>query len=298
MFTTENNTCQSENKSTPLLRILKISVLLMFILGSSCNEQRRMIIPFVPEGNRVILLEEFTGKGCTNCPKGSREIDNLLAQFPNNLVVVSLHAGFFANPQFFPLGQYDLRTDEGEFIFDYLGPNLGYPAGVVNRIPVNGEMQISLNQWASAITRELQIEPAVELTLNSIYNANTRELMVTVSGIGKQTVQGDIRLSIMLTESGIVDAQDDFEAGGIVVISTISTRTTPPLRLRTCSARRISRSMSGRAISAARSPGTSGETMTGSSSASCRSSIMPISAVGSWKPAAPTRPTTNTGPTA
>jgi hypothetical protein len=77
-------------------------------------------------------------------------------------------------------------------------------------------MQISLNQWASAITRELQIEPAVELTLNSIYNANTRELMVTVSGIGKQTVQGDIRLSIMLTESGIVDAQDDFEAGGIV----------------------------------------------------------------------------------
>ncbi len=65
---------------------------------------QRIIEPFVPSGNRVVLLEEFTGKGCTNCPKGSRELENLLTQFPNNLVAVSLHAGFFANPQFFPLG--------------------------------------------------------------------------------------------------------------------------------------------------------------------------------------------------
>jgi hypothetical protein len=39
---------------------------------------------------------------------------------------------------------------------------------------------------------------------------------VTVSGIGKEELSGEINLSIMLTESGIIDAQDDFEAGGIV----------------------------------------------------------------------------------
>lgn len=182
----------------------------------SCEEQERMIIPIVPSGNRVILLEEFTGKGCTNCPKGSREIENLLTQFPNNLVAVSIHAGFFANPEFFPLGQYDLRTEEGEFLYGYLGPNLGYPAGVVNRTPVNGDMQTSLNQWASAINSEIQEEPAVELSIVKEYNEATRELSVTVNGIGKRSVTADLRLSIMLTESGIVDAQDDIEAGGIV----------------------------------------------------------------------------------
>ena len=39
---------------------------------------------------------------------------------------------------------------------------------------------------------------------------------MTVSGIAKEDIAGDIRLSIMLTESNIIDAQDDQEAGGIV----------------------------------------------------------------------------------
>jgi hypothetical protein len=48
------------------------------------------------------------------------------------------------------------------------------------------------------------------------YDPGTRELTVTINGIAKQAVTGDIRVSIMLTESGIVDAQDDNENGGIV----------------------------------------------------------------------------------
>jgi hypothetical protein len=205
-----------KNNRSAFLKIWRFGMLGVVVALSSCDEQYRVIEPFVPAGNRVVLLEEFTGKGCTNCPKGSREIESLLLQFPNNLVAVSIHAGFFANPQFFPLGQYDLRTEEGEFLYGYLGPNLGYPAGVVDRVPVNGDMQTSLNQWASAITSEIQEEPAVDLSLAKTYTSDSRELSVTVSGIGKQALSGEIRLSVMLTESGIVDAQDDIEAGGIV----------------------------------------------------------------------------------
>jgi hypothetical protein len=189
---------------------------LAFMVFASCEENKKVIVPFVPSGDRVILLEEFTGKGCTNCPKGSREIENLLTLFPDNLVAVSIHAGFFANPAFFSLGVYDLRAPQSQELFDLLGPNLGYPAGVINRTPVNGDMQISANQWASAISAELATPPAVELSLTKDFNPDTRELTVTVSGIAKQPVTGDIRLSIMLTESGIIDAQDDLEAGGIV----------------------------------------------------------------------------------
>jgi len=182
----------------------------------SCTEKERVIIPLVPSGNRVILLEEITGKGCTNCPKGSREIENLLTQFPDNLVPVSIHSGFFANPEFFPLGTYDFRTTEGEFLYGYLGPNEGYPAGVVNRTPRNNHMQIGLQQWASAITNDIQIPPAIEIAITKEYNAGTRQLTVTVDGIGKENVTADLRISVMLTESGIIDAQDDQEAGGIV----------------------------------------------------------------------------------
>lgn len=193
-----------------------IAILISGMAIQSCSENRRVIEPFVPTGDRVVLIEEFTGKGCTNCPKGSRELDNLLLQFPNNLIAVSIHAGFFANPQFFPLGIYDLRTDEGEFLFDYLGPNLGYPAGVVNRTLVNGDMQLGLNQWASAITAQIQQTPDVELSVSSSFDPVSRLLQVGVTTIGKRSLSGEVRLSVMLTESGIVDAQDDQEAGGIV----------------------------------------------------------------------------------
>ena len=206
----------NRNKSIAYLPMLKSGVLLLCLVISGCFEEQKVIVPFVPSGNRVVLLEEFTGKGCTNCPKGSRELENLLTQFPNNLVAVSLHAGFFANPQFFPLGEYDLRTEEGEFLIEYLSQPLGYPSGVVNRTPVNGDMQISLNQWASAITSAIQVPPAIDISIERTYDVQSRQLVVTVSGIGKETLSGEIRVSIMLTESGIIDAQDDFEAGGIV----------------------------------------------------------------------------------
>lgn len=184
---------------------------------TSCEENRRVIEPFVPSGNRVVLLEEFTGKGCTQCPKGSREIENLLKIFPDNLVAVSIHAGPFANPASYPLlGTNDLRAPQSQDLFNLLSPVLFYPTGAVNRTPVSGDMQLSLNQWASAISNHLETEPAIDLSIEKNFNPDTRELQVTVSGIGKQPVSGDIRLSIMLTESNIIDAQDDLEAGGIV----------------------------------------------------------------------------------
>ncbi len=216
MPTAKRNFYNPVLKGFSLLRLTRFAGFSLLLFIVSCTEQQRIIEPFVPEGNRVVLLEEFTGKGCTNCPKGSREIKNLLTQFPDNLVAISIHAGFFANPQFFPLGVYDFRTDEGEYLFDYLGPNLGYPAGVVDRTAVNGDMQIDRNQWASAITSEIQIPPAVELTITRAYDPDTRQLNVTIDGIGKEDISSEIRLSVVLTESGIVDAQDDLEAGGIV----------------------------------------------------------------------------------
>jgi len=196
--------------------MIRLSLFTLMIISAGCFENQKDVVPFVPSGNHVVLLEEFTGKGCTNCPKGSRELENLLTQFPNNLVAVSLHAGFFANPNFFPLGQYDLRTDEGEFLIDYLTQPIGYPSGVVNRTPVNGDMQLGLNQWASAITAAIQEPPAVEFSITRTFDVNTGQLVVTIDGIGKEALEGELRVSVMITESGIIDAQDDLEAGGIV----------------------------------------------------------------------------------
>ncbi|MDX1406894.1 MAG: Omp28-related outer membrane protein [Saprospiraceae bacterium] len=191
-----------------------------FIIGCivllvACKEDR-VIEPVVPAGDRVVLLEEFTGKGCTNCPKGSREIENLLSLYSENLVAVSIHAGFFADPAFFPLGQYDLRTEEGEALFDYLGPNFGYPAGIVNRREFNGYLQHGHTAWAAFIAETLSVPPRVEFDIQHTFDPVSRDLQVAVNGRAKENLDGELRVSVMLVENGIVDSQDDSEAGGIV----------------------------------------------------------------------------------
>jgi hypothetical protein len=166
----------------------------------------------VPSGERIVLIEEFTGKGCTNCPKGSRELENLISIFQDQLVVVSIHAGFFADPSEFPLGQYDLRTDEGEAIYSMLGPNFGYPAGVVNRRKFNNSFQHGANVWAGFITQESAIEPQVEFSLSREFNTTTRHLHLILEGRAKVDIPEETRVSVMIAESGIVDAQDDSES--------------------------------------------------------------------------------------
>ncbi len=212
---------KKENTSVILNRMYKVCLFGLLLVISGCDEQWRVIEPFVPSGNRVVLLEEFTGIGCTNCPKGSREIENLLTQFPDNLIAVSIHAGYFADTSIFSFGKYDFRTEEGTLVYDYLKPILGYPSGVVDRTPVNGDIQLGRNQWASAITNEIQDQPAVELSIEKSFNPTTRELEVTINGIGKENVAGEIRLSVMVIESGIVDAQDDIEADPHIVLDYV-----------------------------------------------------------------------------
>ena len=187
----------------------------IFYLCEACCT--RVIEPFVPAGERVVLLEEFTGKGCTNCPKGSRELENLLSIYKEQLVVVSIHANFFADPTQFPIGQYDFRTEEGEALFDYLGPNLGYPAGVINRRKFNNDYQQGANVWAGYVAQESTIDPRVEFTISRTYDNDTRHLHLLVEGRAKVQIDDPLRISVMLTESGIIDAQDDAEADPHIV---------------------------------------------------------------------------------
>src|SRR5690606_38850202 len=162
------------------------------------------------------LLEEFTGKGCTNCPQGSREIENLRSIYGEQLVVVSIHANFFADPQFFPLGKYDLRTDGGEELFDFLGPILFYPVGIINRKPFMNSLQHGANVWAGYIAQEAALNPEVEFTLTGDYDHASRAFHLVIDGRAKADIAVPVRISVMLTEDGIVDAQDDAQIGRIV----------------------------------------------------------------------------------
>jgi thiol-disulfide isomerase/thioredoxin len=183
----------------------KIMLFIAFLSLFACRE----IAPTIPPlGDKKVLVEEFTGVRCVNCPAGASELEDLAALYGDRLVIVSIHAGDFAPP--YSDSKFDFRTSEGTELEKLLGAPIGYPAAVINRRKFVGQerLQVFRTSWAGFISEESKT-PSI-LTLGFVKNLNktTRELSVEVKTIATQALQGDIRLSVMLTESGIKDQQE------------------------------------------------------------------------------------------
>ena len=60
---------------------------------------------------RKILIDEYTGHLCPNCPSGHQVLEQLLDTYGDTLVAVCIHAGELAEPE--PSMPYDFRTPTG-----------------------------------------------------------------------------------------------------------------------------------------------------------------------------------------
>ena len=200
--------------------IFLLFIVVPIVIGMffSC-EENMPVIPDAPDvtSNKKVLVEEFTGVQCVNCPIGSIELENLLALYGENLIVVSIHAGDFAPP--WPQNQYDFRTPEAENLINYLGNPPAYPSAVINRRDYDGGfyiLQYPLARWTGFIDEALETDAKIGVTITKEYDTETRELKVQVTGLAAESLSGDLRLTIMITENNIVDAQETPSAGIIL----------------------------------------------------------------------------------
>ncbi|TXB67993.1 Omp28 family outer membrane lipoprotein [Phaeodactylibacter luteus] len=200
-----------------LLLTLSVSALLFW----GCEEISPVINPVMESENvceapqaitgqsRQVLVEEFTGVRCVNCPAGSAALEDLKGQYGEQLVAVSIHAGSFAPP--YPESVDTLRTVEGEAILSFLGEPLGYPTAVVNRkkFPGGFNLQLPRNGWAGAIEQELQEAPRALIDINNTYDAATRTLdvCITLEMADDLNAEESVFLTVMLTENDVVDLQ-------------------------------------------------------------------------------------------
>jgi hypothetical protein len=203
------------------MRLGILMTIMAIALWTACEEIPPVVTPFQDQGEcpvalvstvanqqRNILIEEFTGVRCVNCPAGAQAIEALLAQHGDRLVAFSIHAGFFAPP--YAESLYDFRTPAGNQLLSLLGEPIGYPTAVVNRRRFPGEfsMQLGQSKWAGYVQQELTAPLKVKIALNRSFNASSRELVVDASLYIEQSItEPDVRLSIALLEDNISDYQ-------------------------------------------------------------------------------------------
>lgn len=184
----------------------------MIVLFAACEEKMVVIPEFVPPTTgKVILVEELTGVDCPNCPAGSERLAAILELFPDNVVVVGIHGGILTKP--LESSKYDFRNPDAEALDQFFQPYIGKPSAYFNRVKYEEWGEIWGNpvsgQWQGYVEDELEKPQVMELTINKEYNPDTRVLNMTVNALPLEDLDGEFKVTIMLTESGIIDSQKD-----------------------------------------------------------------------------------------
>lgn len=187
-------------------------LLCLVFLITACQETPVVIPEFEPiQSGRVVLVEELTGVRCPNCPAGSERLNSIETQYPNNIVIVGIHGTDLTKP--LAESKYDFRNQDAIDLENFLKPYLGKPAAYFNRVfydELQGDWGNSFNgQWQGYFERELEKPQTLELSITKSYDPETRVLDITVGALALEDLSGDFKVTIMLTENNIIDAQDD-----------------------------------------------------------------------------------------
>jgi Outer membrane protein Omp28 len=156
-----------------------------------------------------VLVEEFTGQNCNNCPAAHSIIDNNVTANPGRVNAIGLYP--YGPPQAIPPtgAVYDFRdsicTNIGSVIY---GGILGLPSGGVDRTPIAGSISLFSNSWSDAITTQKGLVDSVNMTLKSSFDTATKTATIVVKVTYLQSVSTKQNLTVVLTEDDMVDLQE------------------------------------------------------------------------------------------
>lgn len=182
---------------------LGVATAAMAMAAASCSnidEGDRLIYVKPAEVGRAILIEDFTGQRCINCPTGTEIINGIVDTYgEDNVIAVGIHSG--------PLGfagnskTVGLMTDTGnEYYTRWDKENkMGQPWVIFNR---KTSPDSHYNNWAAMVGTIISEKANLSVKIDNAYDAASRTLTTTVGAFGTNgTVNG--KLQVWIVEDGI-----------------------------------------------------------------------------------------------
>jgi len=165
------------------------------------------------ESQNKVLLEDFTGHRCGNCPRAHEQLETLEDTYGDNLIVLGVHAGGFAN-LLAPAGYTaDYKTPMGNDLEAYYdADNEGLPVGMVNRRTwPDGKVLQKFASWGSQISTILNETPKVSVDIEAEYDGPSQTLEVEVDLIYFEAAGANQQLVVVVTEDSIYSKQTDYD---------------------------------------------------------------------------------------
>ena len=188
-----------------------LAILSSILIITSCDVEDG---PFITDYDsylnpeKKVLIEDFTGHLCPNCPDAARELEAIHDIYGDQIIGMAIHVSkSFARPypaSQAPSFQYDFRTNWGDELDGYYGISaIGLPRGMVNRIGFPDNHKLGKDEWASTVALELKKD--VDFTIHISSDENS----ISITSEVKNNISSDYNLVVCLTESNIINWQKD-----------------------------------------------------------------------------------------
>jgi len=205
------------------MKILKIIAQVLFIslLFYSCE---KVEAPYKIGGDesergssgdtvKNVLLEDYTGHGCVNCPAAADIAHDLEGVYGERIVIIAVHAGYWATSTglFGPEFTTDFTCHASNTWFNYFGlETAGNPNGLVDRVEKSpGDYIITPTNWGSKTQEELATNFMAQITIENGYNAATKMLNSTIKTVFQNNLIGDYSIIACITQDSIIAPQKD-----------------------------------------------------------------------------------------
>lgn len=183
--------------------LLTLSLMASAVLSHAADWQ----VSTTPQ-QRHALLEEFTGIHCIYCPQGHAIAAQLLETYGEQMCVVNVHYGSYAQAQYDD--QPDFITACGNTLGSYYQVT-GFPSAMINRRQHDDRVVTGgRSEWIDYCEQEMAIETPVNLWTSAQYDPESRILTVAVEGYVRCTdadTQSGMNLAVALTQDSILGPQ-------------------------------------------------------------------------------------------
>ena len=191
------------------------------VIGGSGSSDTSYMATVEMAQKRVVLVEEFTGVSCSNCPQGHTVLDNIEASNAGQIAAMGIQINGFSlcddvYSQGHNLTRHDNRTAAGtDLVTAIYGSVNNMPVAGIDRIANNGVIATDRANWPTLVAGRIAVAPNVNVTLTSSYSTGDTSATIKVHIAYTKDVAKKQKLTVAIVEDSVIDAQED----GIVIDS-------------------------------------------------------------------------------
>ncbi|MBQ0022752.1 MAG: Omp28 family outer membrane lipoprotein [Prevotellaceae bacterium] len=164
----------------------------------SVDENERYIAAEIPEVGRNVLVEEYTGQFCVNCPDGHATLKKIKELYGDKVITVGIHAGALSWDD---VEHGGLKTPEGDAYADKWGVE-AYPSIIVDH---KGTPISTMAQWQDAVQKNMGQVAKADIELSASLSEDGKKIEIKSSLLANNSMSASYQ--IWITESKIAAFQ-------------------------------------------------------------------------------------------